>query len=126
MSMSRKSNRHCEIATNSIDETLKSERPSRTNVIVIYSRDTSIVSRLIKPNNVRDHRAGTSDHPLQKHAQVRLRVHHIVIWRSSTMDGPCEVPHVYPSELVARDSTNSRELNSHREVLKHCIVVTFL
>ena len=32
-------------------------------------------------NNVRDHRAGTSDHPFQKHAQVRLRVHHIVIRR---------------------------------------------
>ena len=33
-------------------------------------------------DNVRDHRAGTSDHPFQKHAQVRLRVHHIVIRRS--------------------------------------------
>ena len=32
-------------------------------------------------DNVRDHRAGTSDQPLQKHAQVRLRVHHIVIRR---------------------------------------------
>ena len=35
-----------------------------------------------KPHNVRDHRAGTagtSDHPFQKHAQVRLRVHRIVI-----------------------------------------------
>ena len=32
-------------------------------------------------DNVRDHRAGTSDHPFQKHAQVRLRVHHIVIPR---------------------------------------------
>ena len=32
-----------------------------------------------KPDNVRDHRAGTSDHPFQKRAQVRLRVHHIVI-----------------------------------------------
>ena len=32
-------------------------------------------------DNARDHRAGTSDHPLQKHAQVQLRVHHIVIHR---------------------------------------------
>ena len=32
-------------------------------------------------DNVRDHRAGTSDHPFQKHAQARLRVHHIVIMR---------------------------------------------
>ena len=34
-----------------------------------------------KEHNVRDHRAGTIDQPLQKHAQVRLRVHHIVIRR---------------------------------------------
>ena len=32
-------------------------------------------------DNGRDHRTGTSDHPLQKHTHVRLRVHHIVIWR---------------------------------------------
>ena len=32
-------------------------------------------------DNVRDHRAGTSDHLFQKHAQARLRVHHIVIRR---------------------------------------------
>ena len=38
---------------------------------------------IVEPHNVRDHRAGTSDHPLQKHAQVRLRVHHIVIQRLS-------------------------------------------
>ena len=35
----------------------------------------------IEPDNVRDHRAGTSNHPFQNHAQVRLRVHHIVIPR---------------------------------------------
>ena len=35
----------------------------------------------VQADNVRDHRAGMSDHPLQKHAQVRLRVHHIVIPR---------------------------------------------
>ena len=35
----------------------------------------------VERDNVRDHRAGTSDHPLQNHAQVRLRVHHIVIPR---------------------------------------------
>ena len=34
-----------------------------------------------EPDNVRDHRAGTSDQPLQNHAQVRLRVHHIVMCR---------------------------------------------
>ena len=34
---------------------------------------------LVERDNVRDHRAGTSDHLLQKHAQVRLRVHHIVM-----------------------------------------------
>ena len=32
-------------------------------------------------DNGSDHRAGTIDRPLQKHAQVRLRVHHIVIRR---------------------------------------------
>ena len=32
----------------------------------------------MKSDNGRDHRGGTSDRPLQKHAQVRLRVHHIV------------------------------------------------
>ena len=32
-------------------------------------------------DNVRDHRARTSDHPFQKHAQVGLRVHRIVIRR---------------------------------------------
>ena len=37
--------------------------------------------RASKSDNVRDHRAGTSDLPFQKHAQVRLRVHHIVILR---------------------------------------------
>ena len=31
--------------------------------------------------NVRDHRAGTSGHPFQNHAQVRLRVHRFVIPR---------------------------------------------
>ena len=36
-------------------------------------------SFLIELDNVRDHRAGISDHPIQNHAQVRLRVHHIVI-----------------------------------------------
>jgi hypothetical protein len=30
-------------------------------------------------DNGSDHRAGTIDHPIQNHAQVRLRVHHIVI-----------------------------------------------
>ena len=42
--------------------------------------------RCLKRNNVSDHRvrtAGMSDHPLQKHTQVRLRVHHIVIPRFS-------------------------------------------
>ena len=39
------------------------------------------VENLIEADNVRDHRAGSSDHPFQKHAQVRLRVHHIVIRR---------------------------------------------
>ena len=32
-----------------------------------------------KQDNVRDHRAGTSDLIIEKHTQVRLRVHHIVI-----------------------------------------------
>ena len=35
---------------------------------------------MIKQHNGSDHRAGTagtSDHPFQKHAQARLRVHHI-------------------------------------------------
>ena len=41
----------------------------------------------LKRDNVRDHRAGTSDHPFQKHAQVRLRVHHIVIPRSRLVFG---------------------------------------
>ena len=36
---------------------------------------------MIRRDNVRDHRAGTSDHPLQKRTQIRLRVHHIVIPR---------------------------------------------
>jgi hypothetical protein len=40
-------------------------------------------SALCKPANGDDHRAGTSDHPFQKHAQVRLRVHRIVIPRIS-------------------------------------------
>ena len=34
---------------------------------------------IVKPHNVRDHRAGISDHPFQKHTQVRLRAHHIVM-----------------------------------------------
>ncbi|MDE0934859.1 MAG: hypothetical protein OSA89_03025, partial [Mariniblastus sp.] len=34
-------------------------------------------------DNVRDHQAGTVDHPFLYHAQVRLRVHHIVIPRIS-------------------------------------------
>ena len=38
-----------------------------------------------RQHNVRDHRAGTIDHPFQKHAQVRLRVHHIVMPRYSAM-----------------------------------------
>ena len=82
--MSRKFNFRFEIVINAIHEMCKSELPSRIIAIVCCSRTTeslSIMSRLIKPNNVRDHRAGTSDHPLQKHAQVRLRVHHIVIMR---------------------------------------------
>ena len=35
----------------------------------------------MKSDNVRDHRAGTIDLSFKKHAQVRLRVHHIVIRR---------------------------------------------
>ena len=35
----------------------------------------------VKPDNGSDHRARTSDHPFQKHAQVGLRVHRIVIGR---------------------------------------------
>ena len=37
----------------------------------------------IRSDNVRDHPAGMSDQPLQKHTQVRLGVHHIVIGRPS-------------------------------------------
>ena len=44
-------------------------------------RMTKVNSFIGEPDNARDHRAGTSDHPLQKHTQVRLRVHHIVIRR---------------------------------------------
>ena len=33
----------------------------------------------IERDNVSDHRARTSDHPFQNHAQVGLRVHRIVI-----------------------------------------------
>ena len=36
---------------------------------------------ILKLDNVRDHPAGMSDSPLQKHTQVRLGVHHIVIGR---------------------------------------------
>ena len=35
-----------------------------------------------EPNNGSDHRAGTNNLNFKKHAQVRLRVHHIVIPRS--------------------------------------------
>ena len=50
---------------------------------VVVRLDSSARSRkdlaLVERDNVRDHRAGTSDQPFQKHAQVRLRVHHIVM-----------------------------------------------
>ena len=35
----------------------------------------------LRQDNVRDHRAGTVDLNTGEHAQVRLRVHHIVISR---------------------------------------------
>ena len=44
-------------------------------------------SERLKQDNVRDHRAGTSNLNFKKHAQVRLRVHHIVIPR---FDGSVE------------------------------------
>ena len=49
--------------------------------IPICDLRASVFAFIDKWDNVRDHRAGTSDHPFQKHAQGRLRVHHIVIWR---------------------------------------------
>ena len=52
-----------------------------TAQIVVTIRRVSIENLIDEADNVRDHRAGTSDHPFQKHAQVRLRVHHIVISR---------------------------------------------
>ncbi len=33
----------------------------------------------LEADNVREHRARTNDHSIQNHAQVRLRVHRIVI-----------------------------------------------
>ena len=41
----------------------------------------------VKGHNVRDHRAGTSDHPLQKHAQVRLMVIPRRVWLSAAGAG---------------------------------------
>ena len=57
---------------------------------------SSVRRRAIAPqDNVRDHRAGMSDQPLQKHTQVRLRVHHIVIWRFQPMLLRCLIVHVH-------------------------------
>ena len=52
--------------------------------MIVLSDESKKLQRSVmdfKRDNVRDHRAGTSDHPFQNHAQVRLRVHHIVIRR---------------------------------------------
>ena len=54
---------------------------TRNAIAVDTIRVVTIRSDILKRDNVRDHRAGTSDHPHQKHTQVRLRVHHIVIHR---------------------------------------------
>ena len=43
------------------------------------SAGVCVCMAMIESDNGSDHRAGTRDHPLQKHAQARLRVHHIVI-----------------------------------------------
>ena len=57
---------------------------SRQDVIVMGRKFSKEVSKMcayhFRHDNVNDHRAGTSEHPFQKHAQVRLRVHHIVIF----------------------------------------------
>ena len=50
----------------------------RTTVFLINGLEAGSIA---KRDNGSDHRAGTNDHPFQKHAQARLRVHHIVIRR---------------------------------------------
>ena len=52
-------------------------------------------------DNVRDHRAGTSDHPFQKHTQVRLRVHHIVIRRFAAWPASIGLVACRPRHLIA-------------------------
>ena len=45
----------------------------------------TVYSRCLEADNVRDHRARTSDRPFQNHAQVGLRVHRNVIRRSISL-----------------------------------------
>ena len=57
---------------------------------------------MVERDNVRDHRAGTIDRPLQKHAQVRLRVHHIVIRRGEFKSEVQRMPKLLGKEDFAR------------------------
>ena len=56
--------------------------PSDVGDLYGFEFDVTTEKVFLESDNVRDHRAGTNDHPFQKHTQVRLRVHHIVIRRN--------------------------------------------
>ena len=72
---------------------------------------------IVKPDNVRDHRAGTNDLPVLNHALVRLRVHRIVI-----RDSPTATLIVF-SQLVLLWFQNSLFVQHARRV--HCASTRF-
>ena len=57
---------------------------------------------MLKPDNVRDHRAGTNDHPFLNHAQVRLRVHRFVIQTAGQRVSRILSLNIHETEEVAK------------------------
>ena len=96
---------------------VSSSREAESSRFSLGGHSLSLSLQEVLRDNVRDHRAGTSNLNFKKHTQVRLRVHHIVI------------PSINPGRMACTNSSIDRFLcriesfqrDLHHAGLANCI-----